>query len=194
MNHRRTLSLVIVLAISSAVGSAFAKKEGRPNQLNYQENAYGGVNGSPRVIQRSWQRPDGARVSERLTFGVKMKQFKHAQHGVALNTGLEAVDRTTDGNLVKTVVSRTVKGENKGTKTVKTWKSGRYEFEFQHSTRANEVPRRLRVSDRVTSSNVIITVTGRKADVTSSKYGKGDDDLIAEMTERGKAVLKARKR
>jgi hypothetical protein len=195
MNHRRwRISLVILLAVASA-GAAFANKEGGPNRLNYRENTYGGSGGQPRRVERSWHRANGAKVSETLTYGVKSKTFKNAQNSVTLNTGRQSLDRTTEGNKVKTVVSRTFKGDNKGTRTTRSWKTGRYNFELSQSTRASDTPLMVSVYDRITNSNVTLKPDGRKLDVSASKYGKGDDDLIADMTERGKAILrKARAR
>jgi hypothetical protein len=194
MNHRRTISLAVLLAISS-LGAAFANKEGGPNRLEYKQNTYGGSGGQPRRIERSWFKPNGARVPETLTYGTKQKAFKNAQSSVTLNTGRESLARTTEGNKVKTAVSRTFKGDNKGTQTTRSWKTGRYNFELSRSTRASDTPLRVYLHDRITNSSVTLKLDGRKLDVSASKYGKADDDLIAEMTERGTAIFrKARQR
>ena len=200
MNRGRTFLLSLTMVMLSTGAALAGGKEApppNPNRIGFKETPGGGYNGYARTIERSWHRPDGAKVYEKLTFGVKTKQFKGGQGTTYVNTGLETLYRTVEGAHLSTTVNRKVKGDDRGTKTEKKWKTNRYDFNLVTSTRPSETPRELTIRDRVTGTTVTFTDKGgKKPEIRLSRYSGGEPDKAQAdlMTARGVKILKSRAR
>ena len=197
MLRSRRFLLVLILATVSA-GSALAGEHAAkdPKRLRYSEQTSGGNGGTPRSIERSWYRPDGARVSETLTYGVKSVKFKGAQHATNVNTGRATLARSVDAAHLQTRVHRVFVGKDRGTRTTKSWKTNRFDISLSVSTTQSEPARWLSIVDRVTRSSFSVTERdgARRPETEAYKQNGADDALIETMAAKAAAIMKSRAR